>query len=265
MKVSVFGIGAGAAGLAYGSYDTNSVSIRHDRLYVPHWNAKDFTVGFFSDTHLSDGDSVMRTSRTLEQLISMNPDMILFGGDFVESSIVDSPDQMKAGLAPARHTRIPLYAVLGNHDYAVPRPARVRQEAERAGFDVLANEVRQIGPITLAGLDCMSFGMGRPEIVESLASEPSLLVAVHEPDTASRIRHRKGAVMLAGHSHGGQVCLPGGIPLRTPPLAHKYISGYYPDAPVPVFVSKGVGVTEVPFRLFCRAEASFVTITGKKG
>lgn len=253
------------AGVGYGYADTNSVARSTFEADVRGWTADGFKVAFLTDTHLTDAAACRRAQSSLEWLLGENPDLLIFGGDFVDAGDEDSVKWMAKGLAPVRHARIPCCAVLGNHDYAIRRPERVRTEAERAGFRVMNNDVMKVGPVTFVGLDCMSFGRGRPYVANRQAPEENVLVAVHEPDTADQIRRTSGSVMVAGHSHGGQICLPGGAPLRTPPMGHKYVSGWYPDAPIPVYVSRGVGVTQLPFRLFCRAEAVLMTVKGKRG
>jgi hypothetical protein len=67
------------------------------------------------------------------------------------------------------------------------------------------------------------------------------------------------SLQLSGHSHGGEVCLPGGFALHTPSAAKRYISGFYPNAPVPLYVSRGIA-TLSPMRIYCPPEVAVLTL-----
>ncbi len=87
----------------------------------------------------------------------------------------------------------------------------------------------------------------------------SLLVLFHEPDYV-KITPTNVSLQLSGHSHGGQICLPGGRPLHTPYGANTYYAGYYANAPVPLFVTRGVGTIGPKLRLFCPPEVTILTL-----
>ena len=89
----------------------------------------------------------------------------------------------------------------------------------------------------------------------------SLLALFHEPDFVSEVP-KHVSLQVSGHSHGGQICLPGGYAVHTPFGAKKYKSGYYPDARVPLYVTRGVGTTGPDYRLFCRPEVTILTLRG---
>jgi predicted MPP superfamily phosphohydrolase len=82
---------------------------------------------------------------------------------------------------------------------------------------------------------------------------------IHEPDLVTEVPSWVN-LQLSGHSHGGQICLPGGIPMMGTNLARVYLSGYYPEARVPVYVSRGIGTRHVNIRFYCRPEVTLMSL-----
>jgi uncharacterized protein len=87
------------------------------------------------------------------------------------------------------------------------------------------------------------------------------VIVWHEPDAVDALPAGPD-LMVSGHSHGGQFLAPWGWAPGTSELGKKYIRGWYPRAPVPLYVSRGVGTTGPPSRLFCPAEVSILTLHG---
>lgn len=74
----------------------------------------------------------------------------------------------------------------------------------------------------------------------------------------------EASLMLSGHSHGGQFISPWGwAPMKTRG-GKKYVRGFYPDAPTPIYVSRGLGTTGPPSRLFCPPEVTILTLTSSR-
>ncbi len=71
--------------------------------------------------------------------------------------------------------------------------------------------------------------------------------------------------MIAGHSHGGQFRTPWGWPPMRTENGSRYLEGFFPDARTPLYVSRGVGTTFLPSRLFCPPEVSLLTLTPDSG
>ncbi|HLK15348.1 MAG TPA: metallophosphoesterase [Fimbriimonadaceae bacterium] len=253
------GLGAltAASAGALGTYSTRWLECNEYTFRLPRWTRKGFRVGFLSDTHLVDDNAVKVAREAVEYAIDAKPDVIVFGGDFVESSRGGSLGRMEDAFAPIRSCIIPCVAVLGNHDYAASHPERVVAKVRDLGFELLRNEHHDVDGVTVFGLDCMTFNRTDPAKLVELDARQDVLVVLHEPDGVDFVPDF-ASLMLAGHSHGGQICLPAGIPITTPSLARKFKKGYYADAPVPLFVSRGVGETGVRLRLFCRPEASIL-------
>jgi hypothetical protein len=243
----------------FGRYSTRWLDYTTHSFDVPRWTKPGFSVAYFSDSHLTDTNAVNVTREAVEYAIAQKPRMLLFGGDFVESSSEGSVGRIQEAFSPVKGCGIPAFAVLGNHDYAAFHPEHVLKAGRDAGFDVLRNEFAEVDGVTIFGLDCMSFGRTDVGKLAEIDARQDVITMLHEPDGVDRLPDFP-SIMLAGHSHGGQICLPGGIPVTTPFGARKYPVGYYPDAKVPLFVSRGLGETGVRLRLFCRPEVSILTL-----
>jgi uncharacterized protein len=190
--------------------------------------------------------------------------VLLLGGDFVSLHASDA-DALAPRLAaiPAPLGR---YAVLGNHDHLCGGAA-VARTFEAAGIPVLTNRsVRLPAPfdgIALCGLD--DHTAGAPDAAAALADDaPVRIVLMHAPSGLLDIGARRFDLALCGHTHGGQVTLPGGRPLFTAvgPLSRRYSAGRFrlPDDAT-LLVSRGVGFTALPIRLNSPSSITLCTLT----
>jgi predicted MPP superfamily phosphohydrolase len=247
---------AASAGV-FGRYSTHWLECNEYTFRLPRWTQAGFRVAFLSDTHLVDDNAVAITRVALDYAIAARPNLIVFGGDFVERSRDGSLERMGDAFSAIRTCNIPSVCVLGNHDYAVSHPEHLVAKAFDLGFDLLRNQSREVDGVTVFGLDCLSFNRCDEGALAAIEERQNVLVVLHEPDGVDLLPDFP-SLMLAGHSHGGQICLPTGYPLTTPGFARKYKKGYYADSRVPLFVSRGLGETGVRLRLFCRPEASIL-------
>jgi predicted MPP superfamily phosphohydrolase len=84
----------------------------------------------------------------------------------------------------------------------------------------------------------------------------------HEPDFVERVDPRS-SLMIAGHTHGGQVCWPWGSAVHLPKGGRKYQKGFYAHTKVPLYVSRGVGTVGPDYRCFAPPEVSVLTLKGE--
>ncbi len=89
-----------------------------------------------------------------------------------------------------------------------------------------------------------------------------MILLAHEPDYAREVvRHGGVDLMLAGHTHGGQVRLPFVGALYTPPMGRRYVEGHFQlENGLQLYVNRGIGVVGVPFRVDCRPELTMITL-----
>jgi predicted MPP superfamily phosphohydrolase len=161
------------------------------------------------------------------------------------------------GIAGVRsHLRPPVYGVLGNHDTILMVP-----ELEDMGIKMLLNECERIErdgeALYLAGIDDAHFF--RVDNIEKAASGVphgafSMLLS-HTPEIYRQAAHAGFDVLLAGHTHGGQICLPGSIPLTLDSaLPRAFGSGAWSYKQMAGYTSVGAGVSVAPVRLNCPPE-----------
>ncbi|WP_343045076.1 metallophosphoesterase [Paenibacillus lemnae] len=217
----------------------------------------------FSDLHLGFPLWAEEAEHVVSLIMKEKADLIVFTGDMVdgEAEAVDSSmkalSQLKAPLG--------VVSVLGNHDYENDRYLISRQR--EAGFTVLRNAhvilERSNQRMAVAGLD--DWLLGDPDPEEALQGVPDgmyTLMLMHEPDYAGMVSTFPVDLQLSGHSHGGQIRLPGMGAVITPSGARRYIQGLYEvgDSHMKLYVNRGIGTTRLPMRLLCRPELTVITL-----
>lgn len=253
------------AGVGYGLFEAGWVRI--DRQTLPVRNLppgfRGLKVAFLTDIHhgpYTDLDYVRHCVRTANLL---DPDLILLGGDYIlrEAKYAGPCFDVLAGLkAP-----LGVYGVLGNHDYwhgvrAVKdgfRSARIT-ELTNTGVWLHRNGDR----LRLGGVDDMWGGMPDVEIAlkDATPADACLLVS-HNPDFAEFLQDKRVGLMLAGHTHGGQVAFPGFTPPWVPSsFGGKYLRGRVEAPTTTVYVSRGLGVIGLPVRFGSRPEINLITL-----
>jgi predicted MPP superfamily phosphohydrolase len=117
----------------------------------------------------------------------------------------------------------------------------------------------EVNGVTIAGIDDAIANRQRYDFLTGGNHSKSLVALFHEPDFVDEVP-KHISLQLSGHSHGGQICLPGGFSVHSPFGARKYVAGFYPNARVPLYVTRGIGTTGPDLRTFCRPEVSILTL-----
>jgi predicted MPP superfamily phosphohydrolase len=198
-------------------------------------------------------------------LSSEGPDVVLHTGDAVE---VPGGLPVLSALAPSLRGTLATAAVLGNWEHRDPRVAAGTTDAwQRAGVPLLANShtVVRVRDSDLAFVGFADLLMAQPDLDAARRDLPAGALEVwvgHEPELADRRPETvpRPALFLAGHTHGGQIRLPG-LPAITPPGSGRYIEGWYRDAAVPLYVSRGIGMAEIRARFRCPPELPVFRLT----
>jgi predicted MPP superfamily phosphohydrolase len=253
------GIGALTGGGSYGfMYERHHLGVTRETLYVSGWSEglNGLKVGFLSDLHRSAMVPHELLSRAVELLMSERPDVIILGGDYVtwgDRNYVQPAADALAGLrAPAG-----VFAILGNHDDDRDMPAALTGR----GFTVLRDARTQIRakgePLDLVGI---RYWTRRVEDISRLSrgSSPNTILLAHTPARLIEAAALAVPLVLSGHTHGGQIVLPGvgAINSRKFPL----ISGTGKRENTAIFVTRGVGTVYVPVRLNCPPEVAVLTV-----
>ena len=232
-----------------------------------------FTIAQLSDFHYDDYIGVIPIRAAIEIVNAVNPDLVVLTGDFVTvSAWSDILHNEKAAAEDAYpcaellaklRSRLGAFAILGNHDVD-SSPGMVMEALRTHDILVLRNQstlIEQHGSrLWFCGVDSMS---GKPRIEEALAQtekNEAVILLAHEPDFADRAAKYPVDLQLSGHSHGGQVWVPGlGAPWL-PPHGRKYPRGRYQVGPLPLYTNIGLGTIRVPVRLNCIPEVTLFTL-----
>jgi uncharacterized protein len=220
-----------------------------------------FTILHLSDLHADLSVPAMR--RAAELAHGLEYDLCVLTGDYRGRTHGDCGPCLEgvARLCDALHGDV--YAVLGNHDSITMVP-----DLEALGIRMLLNECvvieRGAASIYLAGVDDAHFY--RADNIEKAAAEiPHGSVSVllsHTPEIYRQAAHAGFDLMLSGHTHGGQICLPGGIPiLLEANLPRAFAAGAWRHAGMAGYTSVGTGSSVVPARFNNRPEITLHQLT----
>jgi predicted MPP superfamily phosphohydrolase len=222
-----------------------------------------FTILHISDLHVDMNEVAMRN---LIQLIGgMEYDLCVLTGDYRGKTFGPFEAALE-GLAKVRaRLRQPIYGVLGNHDTIQMVPAM-----EAMGIRVLLNEcdaiVRGNQRIFLAGIDDAHFY--RVDNIEKAAfpipEDVFSVLLSHTPEVYRQAAHANFNLMLSGHTHGGQICLPGSIPIKLEAvLPRRMGAGAWRYHNMTGYTSVGAGSSVLPVRLNCPPEITLHCLRGE--
>ena len=232
------------------------IEIRHIDIRLPQLPSlfDGYTILQISDLHVDMNDGAMQ--RLIELLPALAYDLCVLTGDY-RGKTFGPFDATIAGMARmCVHIVGPIYGVLGNHDSVRMVPA-----LEEMGIRMLLNEAetleRNDQRINLVGIDDAHYY--RVDNIEKAASqllgdEFSILLS-HTPEIYRQAAHADFDLLLSGHTHGGQICLPGAIPITLDSaLPRRMGSGLWKYRDMVGYTSVGVGSCIVPVRLNCTPE-----------
>jgi predicted MPP superfamily phosphohydrolase len=213
-----------------------------------------FTILHISDLHVDMNEGAM--NRLIGLVGSMQYDVCVLTGDYRGRTFGPFQPALDGVARVGTHLKQPIYAVLGNHDTIQMVPG-----LEAMGIRVLLNEcetiVRKDQRIYLAGIDDAHFF--RVDNIEKAAlsiprGEFSILLS-HTPEVYRQAAHANFDLMLSGHTHGGQICLPGSIPIKLEAvLPRRMGAGTWQYGDMTGYTSVGAGSSVVPVRLNCPPE-----------
>jgi uncharacterized protein len=223
-----------------------------------------FTIAQISDLHLGRYASPADFEPVLRAVQELAADVIVITGDLVTHVSRGEPDMIVESLSRLSAAE-GVFAILGNHDWSANGPL-VAESLRLAGVTVLQNShvawQRDGQTLVLAGVDDVCYG--RQDLPAALAGVPrngKTVLLAHEPDYADlAARDPRVVLQLSGHSHGGQICIPGVGGLFFPRLARKYTSGLYSVGALTLYTNRGLGTMGLPLRFCCRPEVTLFTL-----
>ena len=214
--------------------------------------------------HLTDlHRSRMTHDRVLRHAVSLanagRPDLVVITGDFVTNSAGDIEPCVR--ILSALRSRLGVYAILGNHDYATDAHA-IEHALGRHNIHLLKNRHETLpNGLRLVGLD--DDLTGRTDVVrafEGVDKEDFALTLIHNPGIADLISDRN-CLVLAGHTHGGQMRVPLVTAWAVRRIGAKhYRSGWYQVGRARLYVNRGLGRVGIPVRFLSRPELAMFTL-----
>jgi predicted MPP superfamily phosphohydrolase len=247
--------GAGTYGVAY---ERHHIGVTEAALPVSHLPAAfdGIRIGFLTDVHHSTLVPAEDVIRAVQLVNDAKPDLIVLGGDYVtfgERAFVGPVSEL---LEPLR-APYGVFAILGNHDDDRDMPAALIRQHIQVLRDVRTTLEIRGDRLALAGV---RFWTRRPEDIGRVlrrVEDPVLLLA-HDPRRLTEAALFGVPAVLSGHTHGGQVVIPGvgAIAGRRFPV----LAGLARKDDTSIFVSRGVGTVYVPVRINCPPEVAIVTL-----
>ena len=225
--------------------------IRHPRLPA---GLEGLTLLQLSDLHLDLDPALGAVIR--DRLRGVDYDVAVITGDFRNKTCADQEPSVMETVTLLAALRGPVYGVLGNHDFI-----EIVLPLERAGLRFLLNEAVEIrhcgGAFHLGGVDDPNFYKTHDlaGVRDAIPDDAFSVLLCHSPETWREAAGHGFDLMLSGHTHGGQICLPGGYALiKVCDVPRRLLAGAWEHQGMLGYTSVGTGACGVPLRYFCPPE-----------
>lgn len=213
--------------------------------------------------------NVGMVEQVVDRVVEADPDALLIGGDFVYSSspsVSTQVDTVIDLLEPVLESEIPVFAVMGNHDHKVGAVEELTAALEQHGVRVLVNTSAAIppppgtdpaDPLHIVGIGSAYAGLADPaQALAELSEGAARIVLMHNPTTFDDLPPGSAPLTVAGHTHCGQVALPGspqwsyvGLTQEEAVVADGFAPPDYGAEGNRMFVTCGVGFSVAPVRI----------------
>lgn len=244
--------------------------VSHVRIGVAGWPqfSRPLRILFLADLHVgSHTDDVERLTRIAITAAELQPDVMCLGGDYINGLLFGGgrvPPETTAAILARSKPPLGSFAVLGDHDelYGAAVIARALQDA---GLTVLLDDA---APVVFEGQEITILGVTPqatrlPDLLRQAGTGRPIIVLAHDPAAFALLPRNAAAVMLCGHTHGGQIRLPLLGPLvnmSDAPLRWTY--GHVVDEPCHLYVTSGLGTSLIPLRLGIPPEVALIEVDG---
>lgn len=264
---------ASVLGLWAFAFEPASLATKTHALRIPHWNADlaGVRVAVLADLHVgSPYNGIEKLKQIVELTNGLKPDLIIIPGDLVIQGVFGgtfvAPEEAAVVLA---HLKAPMgvWASLGNHDYWLDA-RRVVAALEKEKIGVLQDDAVQIkrgnAHFWLVGIS--DFWEGPHDVKKALSQvkdDAPVLMFTHNPDIFPTLTNRF-SLLIAGHTHGGQVHLPVvGRPIVPSKFGERFAHGHVIENGRHMFVSTGLGTSIFPVRFRVPPEVTLLELHSK--
>lgn len=242
------------------------------------FTSKDIPEGFdgikivhFSDLHYNRAITLNKVESIINEINLINPDVVVFTGDLVDRDATITNDDYKdlTKLLGKIKAKFGKYAVSGEHDYEkdIEKVVKVYEDSD---FTYLDNDYDLIydknnDKIFIGGINTVTYKKDDiDKTLKYIKDNKDIsykIVLVHEPDISDKIvKDYSVNLILAGHSHNGQIRFPVIGPIYTPLNSKKYYDNYYDIDGTSLYISSGIGVSTINYRLWNRPSINFYRI-----
>ncbi|MBI4857352.1 MAG: metallophosphoesterase [Acetobacterium woodii] len=226
----------------------NRVALEDNKLANP------IKIVFFGDTHLGEFSDINKLNKIVDKINAENPDLVIFTGDLIDSkaAFTVDPEAIAQSLCKI-HATYGKYCVIGNHEYALTKTYNYKDLMNAGGFELLLNDWLDLSDLNVRILGLDDAFSGEPDINlgdQALDGAYNIMMT-HEPDIVDKMNLVNVQLVLAGHTHGGQISLPFSTARILPANGKKYVKGLFSlgsEGQTKLFVTKGTGMTTLPFR-----------------
>jgi predicted MPP superfamily phosphohydrolase len=217
-------------------------------------------LAFISDLHLGPLTPTKLVEQAFSHLQEAEPDVLVMGGDYVSLEVTEAVAAQLAAHVGAFQAPVKL-AVLGNHDLWT-RHELIEQALADGGARVLLNESVRLPPphddVAIVGLDDPWTGQVDPDKAFDGVDAPLKLVLTHAPESVPLAEGRGVGLLMCGHTHGGQVAAPWGPIVVEGRLGRRWPFGLHQVNGMQLFVSRGVGYSDLPVRSFAPSDVAIL-------
>ncbi len=225
-----------------------------------------------SDIHYGRITSTKMIKKIIKEVNLIKPDIIVITGDLIDKDATLTEKDisfLKDSLAKLE-SKYGKYSIYGNHDITYSRE-KIEEIYKYSNFKLLVNDYdiiygKRNEALFIGGLDSLLEGGQNIEKTMSYFNDHEdilyKILLVHEPDSTDNIleKYPNTNLILAGHSHNGQVRLPLIGAIYTPSGSKKYYDNYYKINETDLYISSGIGVSRINFRLFNKPSINFYRI-----
>ena len=249
-----------------GKKNALNIQVNHNNVYFDNLPSsfEGFRLLHITDLHIDI--NAQMPDALIDSIRDVEYDICVLTGDY-RASTAGAYDATLAGMEKLyRHINKPVYGVLGNHD-----TIRMVPGLEAIGIRILLNEsvvIERAGSVIyLAGIDDPHYYLAdnMEKAINGIPDEAVSILLSHSPELYKHAAHADFKLMLCGHTHGGQICLPGGVPLLTNARCpRKFCRRSWQYHNLAGYTSFGSGVSIVDVRFNCPPEVTIHHLHGKQ-
>ncbi len=243
-----------------GIINFNTIRTSEYHIQIPRKSSKivHLKIAFTADFHLQEGTNVHFVERFVKTIATINPDLMIFGGDIVEGDREDENMALLENLLTGIHTKYGVFTVLGNHEYYGGQDKG--SFFDKAGMKVLCDTIMTIdSSFNLGGRYDSHFGTRKTigNLMKSVTDSLPVILVDHRPTEFDQVSKTAVDIQLSGHTHDGQM-FPINLITRK---VYELSWGYLKKGNTHFFVTSGIRLWGPPVRTSGKSEIMVIEIT----